>query len=193
MKPYKAPGPDGFHCIFFKQYWHIVGEDIFQLVSKAFQTGSFDTSIADTLIALIPKLDSPKTYKEFRPISLCNITYKLITKVLINRLRLILNNIIGPYQSSFLPGRGTSDNSIVLQEIVHFMRRSKRKKGYVAFKLDFEKAFDNVNWEFLHTCLHDFGLPDATINLIMHCVTSSTYTVLWNGNKLPPFKPTHGL
>jgi hypothetical protein len=98
-----------------------------------------------------------------------------------------------PAKSNFLPGRGTSDNSIVLQEIVHFMRRTKKKKGYVAFKLDLEKAFDNVNWDFLNYCLHDFGFPDSTIKLIMHCVTSSTFTILWNGNKLPPFNPTHGL
>jgi hypothetical protein len=73
------------------------------------------------------------------------------------------------------------------------MRRSKRKKGYVAFKLDLEKAFDNVNWDFLKSCLHDFGFPDITIKLIMHCVSSPTYSILWNGNKMPPFKPTHGL
>lgn len=131
MKPYKAPGPDGFHCIFFKQYWHIIGDDIFYLVKTAFQTGDFDPGISDTLIALIPEIDPPSTYQDFRPISLCNIVYKLLTKVLVHRLRPILNNIIGPYQSSFLSGRGTSDNSIVLKEIVHFMRKSKKKKGYV--------------------------------------------------------------
>lgn len=193
MKLYKSPGPDGFHCIFFKQYWHIVGDDIFQLVSPAFQIGSFDPNISDTLIALIRKTDPRQTYKDFRPISLCNIIYKIITKVLVHCLRLILDTIIGPYQSGFLQGRGTFDNSIVLQEIVHFMRRFKRKKGYVAFKLDLENAFDNVNWNFLRSCLHDFGFPDATIKLIMHFATSSTFSVLWNGNKLPIFKPTHGL
>ena len=193
MKPYKAPGPDGFHCIFFKQYWHIVGDDIFQLVKTSFQTGYFDPEISNTLIALIPKVEPPATYKDFRPISLCNIIYKIITKVLVHRLRPILSNIIGPYQSSFLPGRGTSDNSIVLQEIIHFMKRSKRKKGFVAFKLDLEKAFDNVNWDFLSNCLHDFGFPDITSKLIMHCVSSPNYSILWNGNKLPPFKPSHGL
>ena len=193
MQPYKAPGLDGFHCIFFKQYWHIVGDDIFRLVHTAFQEGHFDPEISNTIIALIPKIDSPNTYKDFRPISLCNIVHKIITKVLVHRLRPILTNIIGPYQSSFLPGRGTSDNSIVLQEIVHFKRKSKRKKGYVAFKLDLEKAFDNVNWDFLHHCLKDFGFPDITIKLIMHCVTSPTFSILWNGNKLPPLKPSHGL
>ncbi|XP_024632727.1 uncharacterized protein [Medicago truncatula] len=193
MKPYKAPGPDGFHCIFFKQYWHIVGDDVFHLVRSAFLTGHFDPAISNTLIALIPKIDSPNTYKDFRPISLCNTLYKIITKVLVHRLRPFLNNLIGPYQSSFLPGRGTADNSIILQEILHFMKRSKRKKGYVAFKLDLEKAFDNVNWDFLNSCLLDFGFPDIIVKLIMHCVSSANYSLLWNGNKMPPFKPTHGL
>jgi len=145
MKPYKAPGPDGFQCIFFKQYWHIVGDDIFNLVRSAFQTGYFDPIVYDTLISLIPKVEPPNTYKDFRPISLCNFVYKIITKVLVHRIRPVLDTIIGPYQSSFLPGRGTFENAIVLQEIIHFIRKSKKKKGYVAFKLDLEKAFDNVN------------------------------------------------
>ena len=82
----------------------------------------------------------------------------------------LLNVIIGPYQSSFLPGRGTTDNSIVLQEIVHFMRRSKNKKGLVAFKLDLEKAFDNVNWEFLQNCLHVLAFQTLPANSL--CIVS---------------------
>ena len=140
MKPYKVPGPDGFHCIFFKLYWHIVGEDIFQLVKLAFLRGYFDPSLTDTLVALIPKTEPPTTYNDFRLISLCNIIYKIITKVLVLQLRPIMDTIIGPYQGSFLPGRDTTDNVVVLQEINHHMRRSKKKKGYVAFKLDLEKV-----------------------------------------------------
>lgn len=69
---YKAPGPDGFQGIFFKQYWHIVGDDVTRLVANAFTTDNFDPVIAETLIVLIPKVDCPKNFKEFRPISLCN-------------------------------------------------------------------------------------------------------------------------
>jgi len=186
MKPYKAPSPDGFQTIFYKQYWHILGEDIFQLVKTSFSTGYFDPAISDTLISLIPKIDSPNSYKDFRPINLCNIVYKIITKVLALRLRPLLDSIIGPYQSSFLPGRGTSNNVVVLQEIIHFMRKSNKKRGFATFKLDLEKAFDIVNWAFLKSCLQNFGFPDITITLIMHCVTSSSLSILWNGNKLPP-------
>jgi len=149
MKPFKAPGPDGFQCIFCKKYWYLVGEDIFQWVKIAFRTGYFDPALSDTLISLIPKIEPPNAYKNFRPIIICNIVYKIITKVWVHRLRPILDTIIGPYQSCFLSGRGISDNVVFLQEIIHYIRRSKKKKGYVTFKLDLEKAFDNVNWDFL--------------------------------------------
>jgi hypothetical protein len=91
MNPFKAPGPDGFQGIFFKQYWHIVGDDVTHLISVAFETGEFPQSLSETLVALIPKVDCPTNFKEFRPISLCNTVYKLITKILVNRLRPFLN------------------------------------------------------------------------------------------------------
>ncbi|PNX93226.1 ribonuclease H, partial [Trifolium pratense] len=193
MHPLKAPGPDGFQGVFFRRYWHIIGEDIYNLVSQAFNTGYFNPSLAETLICLIPKIDCPKHFKDFRPISLCNTLYKLITKVLVNRLRPMLDSIIGPFQSSFLPGRGTCDNAIILQEIIHHMNKSKSKKGDVAFKIDLEKAYDNVNWNYLRSCLLDFGFPPIIIKLIMHCVSSSSLSLIWNGKRLPNFTPTRGL
>lgn len=193
MKPFKAPGPDGFKAVFFKQYWDIVRDDIWKMISGAFTHGRVDPTLTDTLIALIPKVDSPKNFKEFRPISLCNTMYKILTKVLVHRIRPILCNLIGPFQSSFLPGRGTTDNAIVLQEIVHAMRRSKKKKGEVAYKIDLEKAYDHVDWDFLRQTLQDFGFPRITVNLIMSCVTTSSLSILWNGKRLPSFAPTRGL
>lgn len=117
MHPYKYLGPDGFQGVFFK----------FSLISQAFSSRSFDPIIVETLIALIPKVDSPSNFKEFRPISLCNTLDKLITKVLVNRLRPMLDSIISLLQSSFIPKRGTSDNVIILQEISHMMHKSKKK------------------------------------------------------------------
>lgn len=139
------------------------------------------------------RLNGPSSFKEFRPISLCNTIYKLITKVLVNRLRPFLDQIIGPYQSSFLPGRGTNDNAIILQEVIHSMRKSKKKKVDVASKIDLEKAYDHVSQDFLHNALKDFGFPHMTVNLIMHCVTSSSLSIIWKGKGLPSFSPTKGL
>ena len=80
-----------------------------------------DPRLADTLIVLIPKVDNPKHLKQFRPISLCNVVYKIITKVLVNRVRPFLHEIVSPLQGSFIPGRGTSDNIIITQEVIHSM------------------------------------------------------------------------
>ena len=113
MKAFKSPGPDGFQPFFFKKFWHIVGDDVWLLIRNAFRTSIFDTRLLETLIVLIPKVEVPDRFTHFRPISLCNVTYKLITKVLVNRLRPYLEKIISPFQSSFLPGRGTTDNVII--------------------------------------------------------------------------------
>lgn len=193
MKPFKAPRPDGFQAVFFKQYWNIVGQDIKRMMNEAFSCGKIDPALLDTLIALVPKVDCPKTFKDFRPISLCNTIYKILTKVLVHRIRPILCNLIGPFQSSFLPGRDTTDNAIVLQEIVYAMKMSKKKKGEVAYKIGLEKAYDHVDWDFLRGTLSEFGFPGPITNLIMSCVTKSSLSLLWNGKRLPSFSPTRGL
>jgi hypothetical protein len=89
---------------------------------------------------------------------------------MVNRLRSFFNQIVGPFQSSFLPGKGTTDNAIILQEAIYSMRKSKRKKGDMVFKIDLEKAYDNVSWEFLQFCLQRNGFPLITIKLIMFCL-----------------------
>jgi len=141
------------------------------------------------------KVGCPQSFKEFRLISLRNTIYKLITKVLVNRLRPFLDQIVGPYQSSFLPGRGTSDNAIILQEVIHSMRKlkKKKKKRDVVYKIDLEKAYVHVSWTFLQNCLQQFGFPSITIDLIRHCVTASSLSLIWNDTRLPAFTPTCGL
>lgn len=193
IHPFKSPRPDGFQGVFFRHFWNDIGDDIVDLITNAFSNGYFDPTISETLIALIPKVDFLTSFKDIRPISLCNTIYKLITKILVNRIRPLLDYIISPFQSSFLPGRGTSDNAIILQEVTHAMHKSKRKNGDVAFKIDLEKAYDHVNWDYLEACLIDFGFPPIIVKLIMHCVTSSTLSLIWNGKRNPPFAPTRGL
>lgn len=193
MSSYKAPGSDGFQPIFFKMFWQDIGDDIWEYVKKTFSQGHFDPSVTETLVILIPKGDTQTTFKDFRPISLCNVIYKLITKVLVERLRPILSWIVSPLQSGFIPGRSTVDNAIILQEVLYHMKKSKRKKGDLILKLDLEKVYDRVDWAFLQDTLRKFGFPGTIVALIMHGITSSSISILWNGCKTPGFTPCRGL
>jgi hypothetical protein len=193
MKSYKAPGPDGFQPIFFKLFWEDVGDDLWNFVKLAFENGRYDPKICETLIVLLPKGDSQTTFKDFRPISLCNVTYKLISKIIVSRLRPFLDGIVSPLQNSFIPGRSTKDNAIVFQEVLHSMRKSKKKNGDMVFKLDLEKAYDRVNWSFLKDTLVKFNFPSKVISLIMFGISASSNTILWNGSKTEAFSPARGL
>ncbi|XP_019457635.1 PREDICTED: uncharacterized protein LOC109358024 [Lupinus angustifolius] len=159
----------------------------------AFKNGFPDARIVEILIVLIPKVTTPTTLKDFRPISLCNVVYKIITKVLVKRLRPFLDELVGPLQSSFIPGRGTSDNIVLAQEVMHHLHKSKAKKGVMAFKVDLEKAYDRVNWDFLEHTLLQFGFPTIMVNLIMWCIRPGRVSLLWNGSRLDGFHPKRGL
>ena len=153
---------------------------------RAFEDGQVDPGIVETLIVLIPKGEQAVHLKNFCPISLCNVIYKVI----VNRSRPFFDDLIGPLQRSFIPSRGTTDNVIVDQEALHYMHKTKIKKGVVAFKIELEKAYDRVNWGFLQETLLDFRFPDRIVRLIMSCVNSSRLSTLWNGSKLDGFAPT---
>src|ERR1044072_8741968 len=96
-------------------------------------------------------------------------------------------------QSSFLPGWGTMENAIIAHEVLHHMSVSSARHGMLAFKIDIEKAYDDVSWKFLKETMILFGLPPILIDLIMQCVSSSSISLLWNGARLPPYKPGRGL
>lgn len=110
MKPHKAPGADGFQSFFFQKYWHVVGNTVHKFVLKAFETGVFDPKVNKAFLVLIPKNDNMESLKQFRPISLCNVLYKILTKVSVNRLKNVMDKLSNPLQASFVPGRQTTDN-----------------------------------------------------------------------------------
>jgi hypothetical protein len=105
---------------------------------------------------------------EFRPISLCNVTLKLITKTIANRIKSILHDIISPNQSAFIPGRLISDNTLLASEIFHYLTQTNRKEGYVGIKTDMAKAYDRLEWGFLHATLTAMKFPQKLINTIMN-------------------------
>lgn len=98
----------------------------------------------ETFVALLPQVDQPELASQFRPIGLCNVAYEIITKVIINRLKLVLPFLISNTQASFVPGRQITNNIVIMQEVLHTMRRKQGAKGYMDIKIDFEKAYDRL-------------------------------------------------
>jgi hypothetical protein len=139
-------------------------------------------------------MTSPESMKDLRPISLCNVVYKIISKILANRLKQILDEIISPNQSAFVPGRLITDNILLAYECTHYMRsRKKGKDGYAAIKLDMSKAYDRVEWGFLEKMMRRLGFAERWIELIMLCITSVRYQIRVNGALTDEIIPQRGL
>ncbi|GMI74429.1 hypothetical protein HRI_001112200 [Hibiscus trionum] len=172
MDPLKASGVDGIHADFYQKKWDVVGDSVFNFVKEFFDGGSLDSRINQTLLVLIPKIDVPELISQFRPISLCTVLYKVITKTIVNRLKPFLPKWISENQVSFVPGRNISDNVILAQEIIHTMSNKAGRKGFMAIKVDLEKAYDRLEWHFIEDTLREIGIPGKLIGLIMQCVSS---------------------
>ena len=135
-----------------------------------------------TNIALVPKVKHPSKMKDFRPISLSNMAYKLISKVLANRLKVVLSHLISENQSAFLTERFITDNILVAFELMHYLDHKKSgKDGYMAVKLDMSKAYDRVEWIFIEKVMRRLGFHERWVDWIMRCITTVSYSVLING------------
>lgn len=194
MHPSKAPGPDGFSPCFYQQFWSLVGKDVVEAVRSFMESDIKMQKVNCTNVALIPKVKTPQYMTQLRPISLCNVLYKIGSKVLANRLKPLLHQFISPFQSAFVPGRLISDNSLLAFEIAHSLKqRRKGKVGYGALKLDMSKAYDRVEWTFLEAAMLKLGFSSAWVRWIMRCVSTVSYSFNLNGEPRGKFFPTRGL
>jgi hypothetical protein len=185
---------DGFPARFYQRNWGEIKEEVINAVKLFFVNGHIPEGVNDTAIVIIPKIDQPETLKDFRPISLCTVIYKVIAKCMVNRLRPILGDIVSINQSAFVPGRLITDNALVAFECLHFIEHNtNQENNFCAYKLDLSKAYDRVDWDFLRKVMQRLGFSHRWVDWIMSCVTSVRYKVKFNGNLLDSFLPSRGL
>jgi hypothetical protein len=172
----------------------VCGTQITQEVLQALNYGVIPEGWNDTTVVLIPKVDDPESITQRRPISLCNVIYKIISKMLAHRLKVILPEVISPMQSAFVPGRLITDNVLVGYECVHSIKNKRSgTNGLCAVKLDMHKVYGRVEWIFLENMMRKMGFADRWIGLMMACVSSVRYQVRFNSEKTDMFFPTRGL
>ncbi|RVW99087.1 LINE-1 reverse transcriptase-like [Vitis vinifera] len=149
-KALEAPGPDGFTMAFWQACWDFAKEEIVELFQELYDQKSFAKSLNATFLVIIPKKGGAEDLGEFRPISLLGGLYKLMAKVLANRLKMVLDKVVSVDQNAFVRGRQILDASLIANEVVDYWQKRK-EKGLVC-KLDIEKAYDSISWSFLLKC-----------------------------------------
>ena len=194
MAPLTAPSLDDMSPIFYKSFCHIVGEEVIVVVLKALHTSIILEVINTTFISLIPKIKNPKKASNFQPISLCNVIYKLVAKVVANCLKKFLVKSVPDSQSAFMSGQLITDNILMAFETLHYLKRKTTGKfGCMALKLDMSKAYDLVEWEFLKKIMNHLGVDERLVKIIMSCLSSVSYSMLLNGQPVGNIKPSRGL
>lgn len=168
MCPAKAPGPNGLPAVFFQKHWQIVGSGVIKTCLHILNEQGTLESLNHTFIALTLKIEKTRAVSDFRPISLCNVVYKIITKAITNRLKPILTHIISSNQSAFIPDRLITNNVIISYEYLHKIRHSKGKRnGLMALKLNISKVYDRLEWSFLKQSLIALGFSTKWIGLVV--------------------------
>eukprot|EP00253_Pinus_taeda_P025694 PITA_25694 len=191
LKEGKAPGPDGFTTTFFHTFWELIKLEVWQVVEESRALHWLLPSLNSTFIALIPKEEESNTLEKFRPIALCNVIYKVISKVIANRLKPLLPLLISPEQSGYVEGRQILDGIILSHEIIHSLKYSKQAS--MILKLDLSKAFDKLSWTYIQKMLIAFGVSHMWTRWIMSLITSSFFSILVNGIPSRPFSPSRGI
>jgi hypothetical protein len=187
----KSPGPDGFNFTFVKAVWSLIKGEIRIMMDQFHGVELLPKSFTSFFVALIPKINSPFSLGDFRPISLLGCLYKIVAKVLTSRLAQVMDQLVAPTQSAFLKGRQLVDGVVVVNEVVDMAKRTGQ--SCFIFKVDFEKAYDSVEWSFLEYMLVRFGFCSKWRNWIRACVFSGSMSILVNGSPTEEINIQRGL
>lgn len=192
MPSSKSPGPDGYTSEFFKSAWSVIGKDLTNAVQSFFSKGFLPKGLNATILALIPKKDRAQEMRDYRPISCCNVLYKVISKIIANRLKGTLPQCISYNQSAFIKDRLLVENLLLATEIVKDYHKEDVSPR-CAIKIDIAKAFDSVNWQFLLNTLGALNMPEEFIHWIKLCVCTASFSVQVNGELAGFFQSKRGL
>ncbi|GJR24032.1 putative RNA-directed DNA polymerase [Tanacetum coccineum] len=187
----KAPSPDAFNFNFIKSFWDILKSDFWNCIKHFEANGNIANGCNPSFVVLIPKKNDPIGFSDYRPISLIGCVYKVIAKLLASRLAKVIDSIIGPNQSAFIKGRQILDGCLIANEIIRMASLEDHK--LLLFKVDFEKAFDSVNWGFLLDVMRQMGFGVKWRKWILSCLSSASISVLINGSPSSEFKMERGL
>ena len=187
----KALGSNGFTMAFWQSCWEFIKEEILEMFKDFYEHSSFLKSLNNTFLVLIPKKSGVDDLGEFRPISLLGGLYKLLAKVLANRLKKVVGNVVSTSQNAFVRGRQILDTSLIANEVIDSWQ--KRKEKDLICKLDIEKAYDNINWKFLLKVLQKMGFGSKWLGWTWSCLFSAKFSVLVNGVPAGFFLSTKGL
>nr|XP_048330864.1 uncharacterized protein LOC125422764 [Ziziphus jujuba var. spinosa] len=193
LHPLKSPGPDGYPGIFFRSYWNIVQDKVVKFTQECFRLQRIPSSMNETFIVVIPKINQPQNFNHFRPISLCNFVYKIVSKILAGRLSNVIEKIISPHQGAFVKGRWIAENTVIAQELVHKIRKHKGKQSLMMIKIDLKKAYDRLEWSFVDKVLELWGFSSEFPWMIRSCLSSVHYSLLLNGSVSGTFQPERGI
>ncbi|WZZ59978.1 hypothetical protein YC2023_060085 [Brassica napus] len=188
----KSPGPDGYTSEFFKEAWPVIGDDVTVAIQSFFRKRFLPKGVNFTILALIPKKEEAKVMKDYRPISCCNVLYKMISKIIANRLKEILPKCISINQSAFIKERLLMENVLLATEIVKDYHKDSISTR-CAMMIDISKAFDSVQWSFLMNTLKAMEFPGKFIHWISLCVTTASFSVQVNGVLAGYFQSRRGL
>lgn len=193
MRRNASPGPYGFNVAFYVSAWPWIGDDVTKVVTSFYTSGILPPHLNDTQIALIPKKLACHIPSDFRPISLCNVVYKIIAKSLANRLKMHIPDYIHPSQQAFIEGRRISNNIVVPQEIAHSFSLTSYKSHDFMLKIDLAKAFDRIEWHCIISALARKGLNGHFIKLIHACISLPMFSVIINEQSYAKFSGSRGI
>ncbi|CAN1177469.1 LINE-1 reverse transcriptase homolog [Linum perenne] len=188
----KAPGPDGFNAFFYKNSWSVTGDEVVETVRYFMEKGVMPSAVNSVILALIPKKTQAAEMKDFRLISWCNVLYKIVSKVLANRLSVVLPDLISNAQTAFVKGRKIGDGILMAHELL----KNYKKSGVsprCAMKVDLMKAFDSVEWKFVLNTLRAMQVPQQFVSWIEVCFQSTMLSININGTLKGYFPARRGL